>query len=145
MIVLNQKQVLSLHWVLLKLTGGNASVNDISLLDMSLNSAFQSFCGEDFFKTPQEKGAKLGHSLVSNHAFVDGNKRIGILVMLSFLQINGVKLAYTKKEIINLGLKAAQNKICYKQMLNWVKQHEVKLYEKPKPQLSKYLIEEYQI
>ena len=142
MISLNQKQVLNLHWVLIKLYGGNPNVNNSDLLDMALKSAFQSFAGEDFFKTVQEKGAKLGHALITNHAFVDGNKRIGVLVMLSFLQMNGVKLAYTKKDIINLGLKTAQNKVSYKQMLNWVKQHYVKLYQTTKPQVVERLLKE---
>ena len=70
-----------------------------------------------------EKGAKLGYSLVSNHAFLDGNKRIGIMVMLSFLEINGIHLSYTDNELIDLGLGLASDKISYKDLLTWVKTH----------------------
>ena len=93
MIKFDEEKVLLLHQLIIESTGGSYEIRDIKLLDSALSSAFQTFDNKELFPTKEEKGAKLGYSLISNHAFVDGNKRIGLLVMLSFLEINGVHLA----------------------------------------------------
>lgn len=76
---LTLEQVLQMHRLLIKQTGGIDGVRDGGLLDSALNAPFQSFDGEDIYKTIQAKAARLGFSLVNNHPFIDGNKRIGIL------------------------------------------------------------------
>jgi len=58
-----------------------------------------------------------------NHAFIDGNKRIGILAMLIFLEINGVELVYSDKELIALGLGLANGNLDDKALLNWIINH----------------------
>ncbi len=55
----------------------------------------------------EEKAARLGFGIISNHAFIDGNKRIGALVMLKTLKLNNVEISYTQKELIDLGLSVA--------------------------------------
>ena len=57
---------------------------------------------------------------------MDGNKRIGLLVMLSFLEINGIRLNYTDDELIDLGLGLASYKISYDELLGWIHDHKVK-------------------
>ena len=94
-------------------------------MDSALNSCFQTFDGKELYPTKEEKGARLGYSLVSNHAFVDGNKRIGVLVMLSFLEINGIKLYFTDEELITVGLTLADGSMKYEDLLNWIKAHRV--------------------
>ena len=123
MIKFDEEKVLLLHQLIIESTGGTNEVRDIKLLDSALNSAFQTFDNRELFPTKEEKGAKLGYSLVSNHAFVDGNKRIGIMVMLSFLEINGIHLFYTDDELIELGLGLASDKISYEDLLSWIKTH----------------------
>ena len=123
MIKFDEEKVLLLHQLIIESTGGTNEVRDIKLLDSALNSAFQTFDNRELFPTKEEKGAKLGYSLVSNHAFVDGNKRIGIMVMLSFLEINGIHLSYTDDELIELGLGLASDKISYEDLLSWIKTH----------------------
>ena len=83
MIKFSKEKVLLLHDLIAKETGGDAGVRDFGLLDSALESAFQTYDGQELFKTKEEKAAKLGFSLITNHAFVDGNKRIGMYVMLS--------------------------------------------------------------
>lgn len=64
----------------------SVGVRDMGLLESALNNAYATFDGEDLYKTKEEKAVSLGFSLISNHAFVDGNKRIGVYVMLTFLE-----------------------------------------------------------
>jgi death-on-curing protein len=70
-----------------------------------------------------EKAARLMYALVSNHAFVDGNKRIGVFVMLMTLRLNGIQLRYTQAELIALGLAAAAGEMKYEEILNWIQRH----------------------
>lgn len=63
--------------------------------------------------------------MVSNHAFVDGNKRIGIYVMLTFLEVNGIKIEAQNEEIIEIGLSLAEGKVKYEQLLKWVIEHKI--------------------
>lgn len=126
MIKFDEEKVLLLHQLVIESTGGSYEIRDMKLLDSALSSAFQTFDNKELFPTKEEKGAKLGYSLVSNHAFVDGNKRIGLLVMLSFLEINGVHLKYTDEELIELGIGLASDKITYEKLLEWVNKHKIK-------------------
>ena len=123
MIKFDKEKVLLLQQLVIESSGGSAGVRDFGLLDSAIESSYQTFGGEELYPTKEEKGARLGFNLVSNHAFVDGNKRIGLLVMLSFLAINGINLKYTDEELVNVGLLLADGKMNYEQLLDWIIQH----------------------
>ena len=125
MIKFEREQVLLLQRTIIKRTGGSDGVRDYNLLDSAINSAYQTFGGEDLYKTVLEKGARLGFSLVSNHAFVDGNKRIGVLVMLTFLKINGVNLSLTDMDVIDIGLSLADGSMDYEKLVKRLEKHSV--------------------
>ena len=80
MIKFSKEKVLLLHDLISRETGGDAGVRDFGLLESALESAYQTFDGQELFPSKEEKAAKLGYALISNHAFVDGNKRIGMYV-----------------------------------------------------------------
>lgn len=125
MIKIDVNNALTLHKLVIDMTGGTAGVRDIALLDSALNSAFQCFDNKEFYPSIEEKGARLGFNLVSNHAFVDGNKRIGLLVMLTFLEINGVKLSFTDNELVEIGLSLASGKMSYENLLDWIIKYQI--------------------
>lgn len=125
MIKFDKEKVLLLQQLVIKSSGGTAGVRDFGLLDSAINSVYQTFDGVELYPTKEEKGARLGYCLVSNHAFVDGNKRIGLLVMLSFLAINGIQMKYTDDELIKIGLALADNKMKYEDLLHWINEHKV--------------------
>ena len=75
-----------MHQLIAQETGGGVGVRDVGLLESALNNAYATFGGEELYKTKEEKAASLGFSLISNHAFVDGNKRIGVYVCSHFLK-----------------------------------------------------------
>ena len=125
MIRLSQEKVIVLHEIIIKETGGSPSIRDISLLNSAIESEFATFDGKELYPTSQEKGARLGFSLISNHAFVDGNKRIGMYVMLVFLEVNGIKIRLSNDEIVRVGLAVASGKMKYKELLAWILENEI--------------------
>lgn len=125
MIKFTNDKILLLHQLLIEETGGEPNVRDINLLDSCVNQIYQTFDNVELYKTKEEKAARLGYTLISNHAFVDGNKRIGMFIMLSFLELNGIKTNFTNNDIVRIGLGIASSKISYEELLNEIKQHEV--------------------
>ena len=124
MIKFSKEKVLLLHQIMAEATGGSIGVRDEALLESALESAFSGYGDKEFYPTKEEKGARLGYSLISNHAFVDGNKRIGVYVMLSFLEMNGIRIHCTDEELIYIGLAVADGSMNYEELLDWVLQHE---------------------
>ena len=125
MIKLSQDKVLLLHQLITEETGGDPNVRDIALLDSALESAFATFDGQELYPTKEEKGARLGYALISNHAFVDGNKRIGMYVLLTFLETNGIKIRPTNEEVARVGLAVAAGKMKYQDLLDWILENTV--------------------
>ena len=76
MIKFSKEKVLLLHRLIAEETGGSIGVRYETLLESALENVFSGFGGQEFYPTREEKGARLGYALISNHAFVDGNKRI---------------------------------------------------------------------
>lgn len=75
---LTVEQVIMMHSELLAQTGGLDGIRDRNLLESAVNTPFQTFDSQYVYPTLQAKAARLGFSLIKNHPFVDGNKRIGI-------------------------------------------------------------------
>ena len=123
MIKFSKEKVLLLHQLITQETGGSAGVRDYSLLESALESAFATFDGNDLYPSKEEKGAKIGYSLISNHAFVDGNKRIGMYVMLTFLEVNGIKIDATNKDVEDLAMSVASSNSDYADILEWIQKH----------------------
>lgn len=98
MIKFSQDKVLLLHQLLIEQTGGEDGVRDFGLLDSALEACYATFDGKELFPSKEEKAARLGVGLVSNHAFVDGNKRIGMYVLLTFLEVNGITIDVTDRK-----------------------------------------------
>ena len=123
MIKFSKEKVLLLHKLIAEETGGSIGVRDEGLLESALEGAFATFAGKEFYPTKEEKGARLGYTLISNHAFVDGNKRIGMYIMLTFLEVNGIRLECSNEEIVEVGLSVAGGTMNYEELLNWVVEH----------------------
>ena len=123
MIKFSKEKVLLLHKLIAQETGGSVGVRDEALLDSALESVLAGFGDREFYPTKEEKGARLGYTLISNHAFVDGNKRIGMYVMLTFLEVNGIHVECTNEEVVEVGLSVASGAMGYDALLQWVRSH----------------------
>ena len=122
--ILTKAQVLMLHEQLVNETGGSPGLRDDGLLESALASPFQEFATFSPYPTIQQKAARLGFSLVMNHPFIDGNKRIGAHAMLTLLALNGIEIACTQKELADTILNVAAGNIGYDGLLQWLLDHQ---------------------
>ena len=125
MIRLSKSQILLLHNQLISETGGSSGLRDESLLDSALNAPFQTFDGKDVYPSLQQKAARLCFSLVKNHPFIDGNKRIGAHAMLVFLSLNSIDLQYSQEEFSDIIIQLAAGEIELTDLLHWILIHQI--------------------
>jgi death-on-curing protein len=112
--------VLELHDRLVEQTGGAAGLRDRGQLESAVAQPQMTFGGADLYPTLAEKAAALAFSLVRNHPFVDGNKRIGHAAMETFLVMNGFELAATTDEQEAIILQLAAGALTRDAFTAWV-------------------------
>ena len=120
MITLSKEQVKRLHRVLLESTGGLEGIREEALLDSAMASPFQTFDSVELYPSTAAKIARMAYSLICNHPFVDGNKRIGTLVMMVLLELNHIETDFTDDDVIHTGLELANGGMNDKQLLNLI-------------------------
>ena len=120
------EELLVFHRKIIEKTGGSKGIRDLNLIESALNRAFVTFESKDLYKDVIDKIAAITYGLIQNHGFVDGNKRIGIAVMLFLLELNELKIRYSQKELIKLGLGIADGLITEENLRNWIRHHEIR-------------------
>ena len=117
--------VLRLHSKMILHSGGSDGIRDIGLVHSAIARASAAYGGVEAYPTLIEKAAAMGCGLAQNHGFIDGNKRIGMAVMLLILRRNAVQLAYEQQELIALGMSVAQGTADVSDVLNWIYSHQI--------------------
>jgi death-on-curing protein len=115
--------VIAIHDRLIAQIGGLDGLRDANLLDMSVNAPFQTFDGIDLYPNLIDKASHLAYSLIKNHAFLDGNKRVGVTVLLVFLKANGIQVECTNAELTALGLGIADGTVDEAGIKKWLACH----------------------
>lgn len=123
MINLTIDEIITLHEKLIKKTGGLSGIRDKGMLESAVYSVMQSFGEEEVYPTSCEKAARLAFAITKNHPFLDGNKRIGMLVMLMTLKLNRIAITFTQQELITLGVSVADGSMNYENILVWISEH----------------------
>lgn len=121
--ILTKRQVIALHSLMIKESGGIDGLRDEGMLDLAMNQPFQTFDGIELYPTVIDKAVRLGYSLITDHPFIDGNKRIGTHAMLVFLDINGIELSYNDDDLIDLILQIASGSADDRILNAWVRNH----------------------
>lgn len=116
-------EVVELHRRLLEATGGAAGIRDLGALESALAQSKVTLAGSDLYPTLAEKAAALCFSLVGNHPFVDGNKRVGHAAMETFLVLNGAEIDAGPDEQERIMLDLAAGRIDRRQLADWLRQH----------------------
>ena len=117
-------EVLDLHRRLIEQSGGRAGLRDIGLLEASLAQPRQTFGGTDLYPGVVAKAAALGFSLIQNHPFIDGNKRVGHAAMEVSLLLNGVELVATTDESESVILAVASGELDRAGFIAWALAHQ---------------------
>ena len=120
-------EVLELHRTVIERWGGAGGVRDIGALESALAQPRHSFAGQDLYPDITSKAAALCFSLVLNHPFVDGNKRVGHAAMEALLMLNGHELRAPIDDQERVILDLAAGRLLRDQFLEWVKRHTVPL------------------
>ena len=102
MIWVTAEDVVAIHSRIIQVSGGIDGLRDRAGLEAAIAAPLQSFGGEDLFPTDIEKIARIGFGLASNHAFIDGNKRIGTMVTQLLLKWNGYQFQLEQNELADM-------------------------------------------
>lgn len=116
-------EVLQLHLLVIERTGGSTGVRDLHALQSAIAQPRMSFEGQELYPDLETKATALCFSLVGNHPFVDGNKRVGHAAMETFLVLNGLELDATIEEGVRTMLALAAGELSREQLLAWVRRH----------------------
>jgi death-on-curing protein len=114
------EEVIKIHTILIDRFGGIQGVRDYNALESAINRPFMTFDQQDLYPSPIEKAAAFIESLISNHPFLDGNKRIGYVLMRYFLLRNGYNIVATQSQKFDFVIKIAEGKLHYEQINAWL-------------------------
>lgn len=123
MIFFEYEQVVKIHRSLIEKTGGMDGIRDAQLLDSALKTPFQTFGGNNLYPDILDKASQLCYPLIENHPFIDGNKRIGVHLMLLFLKLNNIEVNYSQQELVDFGLDIASGKMSKNDIKGWIIEH----------------------
>lgn len=122
---LSIEQTLYIHEHIILKAGGVQGIRDFALLHSALERPKATFGGNDLYATTLEKASALLHSLVMNHAFLDGNKRTAFALTSRFLNLNGYQITAKQQEIVELCLAVDNEGWQTRQIVVWLKKHVV--------------------
>ena len=123
MIWISADDIILLHSEVIKISGGSDGLRDRAGLEAAIAAPLQTFGGQELFPGNLEKIARLGYGLASNHAFLDGNKRIGALATQLLLKWNGYHLQLQPMELSAMFISIADGTADENDLLRWIQAH----------------------
>lgn len=123
MIWITAEDVIAIHSRVIEKIGGLDGLRDRDILESAISAPLQSFGGKELFPTDLQKIARVGFGLAANHAFLDGNKRIGAMVVQLLLKWNGYALHLQQGELADMFIAIADGSAKEEDLLRWIKQY----------------------
>jgi death-on-curing protein len=114
------EQLLQLHALVIQETGGSTGLRDLGRLESAIATQTQNVFGEELYSNEIEKAAALIRNIISDHPFIDGNKRTAMLAGLTFSKINDLHLRIPKGELEDYAVKIAVEKLDIKAISEWL-------------------------
>ena len=118
--MIDLKDAIRIHEILIRHFGGSSGVRDLPLLESALSRPFQTFDQHDLYSSAIEKAAALIESILINHPFIDGNKRIGYVLMRILLNNYELDIAATQNEKYDFVIKIAKGDFRYPEIVDWI-------------------------
>lgn len=101
--------------------GGPHGIRDNGLIESSLNLGNATFFGDDLYESIEEKIATIAYSLIKNHGFQDGNKRVGCIALLTLCIINDIPIKPTQEALIKLGIGVASGELNKEDIVEFIR------------------------
>ncbi len=120
---LTLSEALELHRRIIGQSGGALGVLNLGGLESALAQPRMTFEGRDLYPSLVDKAAALGHSLIQNHPFLDGNKRTGHAAMEVFLFLNGFEIQSSVDEQETIVLQVASGEMNREEFAAWLRDH----------------------
>ena len=124
--MIDEKTAINIHNILIDKFGGTKGIRDINSLNSALARPYVTFDQKDLYPTEIEKAAALFESLIINHPFIDGNKRISYVLMRLILMENNLDILATQEEKYKMVISASKGEFRLNEIINWLKEHLVK-------------------
>ncbi len=116
-------EVEKIHDILIEKFGGANGIRDRGALESAISRPYQTFDGSDLYPDPADKAAAIFESIISNHPFVDGNKRAAYVLMRLILLENQLNIITGQDEKFDFVIKAAKGELTFDQISEWIKDH----------------------
>lgn len=120
---LTLEEILKLYQRIIEQSGGSAGISNLNGLESAIAQPQMTFAGEELYPSIVEKAVALGFSLIKNHPFIDGNKRIGHAAMEVFLVLNGLEINAAVDEQEQVILKVASGELGREEFTEWLRKH----------------------
>ena len=114
-------EVEKIHDILIERFGGAKGIRDRGILESAIGRPFQTFDGKDLYPDPVDKAAAIFESIVSNHPFVDGNKRTAYVLMRLILKRNQLDIEVDQDVKYDFVIKAAKGELAFDKIKMWIK------------------------
>ena len=121
--MIDLKEVVTIQEILIERFGGTKGLRDKGLLELSLNRIYQTFDNAELYPTLIDKSSALIESIIKNHPFVDGNKRIGYTLMRLFLLENGHDINSSQDEKYEFVINIASGRFSILEIKNWIEKN----------------------
>ena len=119
----NINEVIKIHAILIETFGGDNGLRDLNLLNSAINRPFQTFDLKDLYPSPAEKASAIIESIIVNHPFIDGNKRLGYTLMRLILMHYKTDLNASQNDKFDFVMNIAKGNFKYEDILNWINTH----------------------
>lgn len=123
---LSEAEVIAINEEMVSLYGGLHGVRDLHMLRLAIGRPQMSVGFQDAYKSIFDKAAAMFHSIINNHPFLDGNKRTSLFSAILFLEYNGKKIEFKRKEAVKFTRKAHNEDYTVEQISRWLKDHSTK-------------------
>jgi death-on-curing protein len=118
--MISVNNVLTIHQLLVTSFGGSQGVRDRNLLESALARPLQTFDGKELHPTMIEKSTSLFESIITNHPFVDGNKRTGYVLMRLILLKNGLDINASQDQKYEFVMRVASGQTKLESIISWL-------------------------
>jgi death-on-curing family protein len=117
------EEVEKIHDILVEKFGGAKGIRDRGTLESAIGRPFQTFDGKDLYPTPVDKAAAIFESIISNHPFVDRNKRTAYVLMRLILKENKLDIKAGQDEKYEFVINAAKGVLSFDNIKDWIKKN----------------------